>query len=197
MIRLNLGSGVWLRSDFVNVDIYPEAEIRGKQGMFSQAIVEDGAEYVQADIRKLPFPDDYANYVEMMDVIEHISWREIVSTLEEVRRVMKPGAKLMLSTVNMDALCLDWLKIACQAEIDMDAYFEVVQGMFGNQVAVGEYHRTPFNPRTLAAALNEAGFEKPVLYLVPRGEHSPGFGTIEYNPKSVARYEHLRAEAVK
>ncbi len=197
MIRLNLGAGGWLRAGFTNVDLYPEDAIRSRQGFFATAKIEDGAEYVQADIRKLPFEDEYADYVEMIDVIEHISWREVVSTLVEVRRVMKIGGKLMISTVNMDGMVLEWLRLMCSPVWESERYSDCVQGIFGSQIADGELHRSPFNPRILGAVLTEAGFENPLIHVIALGSPLIPFGTIDHESGKVARFDLLRAEAVK
>lgn len=47
------------------------------------------------------FPDDYFDVVTMWDVIEHL--RDPFTTLVEIRRVLKPGGKLIISTPNADS----------------------------------------------------------------------------------------------
>jgi len=47
------------------------------------------------------FPDDYFDVVTMWDVIEHLY--DPFETLIEIRRVLKPGGKLIISTPNADS----------------------------------------------------------------------------------------------
>lgn len=196
-VWLNLGCGLWLRRDFLNYDLYPEDGLRSCAGYYQLARIERGAKYVQGDILKMPFPDDYADYVEMLDVIEHFPFRHVIPALQEVRRVMKPGAKLVVTTVNMDALALEWLRQSTQENSDLNAYWEVVQGIYGNQTAEGEHHRICFNPRMLSGALGEAGFVDCQIGIYPAGMMALGLHKQKFNKGMVIRHEALKAEVIK
>jgi SAM-dependent methyltransferase len=50
--------------------------------------------------QSLPYPDDYFDVVNFMEVIEHIPGTDIGNVLAEIRRVMKPSGILMGSTPN-------------------------------------------------------------------------------------------------
>lgn len=196
-VLLNLGCGLWLRKEFRNLDQFPEVEVRSCTGWYQDARIEDGAEYVQGNILHMPFPDDYADYVEMLDVIEHFPFRDVIPALQEVRRVLKPGAKLTLTTVNMDALCLEWLRQSCYENSDLNGYWEVVQGIFGNETCEGEFHRVAFNPRMLGNALGEAGFVDIDMTFYPAGMDCMALHPTKFNEGNVMRYEALQADARK
>ncbi|HEY1326264.1 MAG TPA: methyltransferase domain-containing protein [Casimicrobiaceae bacterium] len=51
---------------------------------------------VETDLRKLPFPDDYADEARAIHVIEHFWVWEALPLLQEWVRVLKPGAKLAI-----------------------------------------------------------------------------------------------------
>lgn len=196
-IRLNLGSGIFLRSGYINVDIYDINDIMSREGAFVEAKIEEGAEYVQADIKHMPFDNEYADYVEMNDVIEHFSFRHVIDALTEVKRVMKTGAKLFLATINMDALALDWVQQSMLVTFDMVRYSEVTQGIYGNQLAPAEFHRCPFNPKFLDAVLTTVGFRDGSMYTLPKGTKSPIIHGIQTPDGFVLRHEHIFAECFK
>lgn len=52
-------------------------------------ILNPSKEFVVADIRALPFPDDYVDTVMVCEVLEHIPWDDVPKTLREARRVAK------------------------------------------------------------------------------------------------------------
>lgn len=93
MIRLNIGCGRKILPGWVNVDVEQRADI------------PEGARYVQSDIRKLPFPDDYADELMAIHVVEHFYLWEIQDVMAEWRRVLKPRGKIVIE-------CPDIIKAA-------------------------------------------------------------------------------------
>lgn len=90
LIRLNLGCGGKLWPGFINVD-FP--------GNWS-GLKPD----VECDIRHLPFPDNYADEVYSIHVIEHIYRWDTMATLKEWVRVLKPGGMLVLECPNLEKI---------------------------------------------------------------------------------------------
>jgi SAM-dependent methyltransferase len=60
----------------------------------------DSAELVEADLRDLPFPADSFDVVVCFEVIEHVEGHDRV--LDELRRVLRPGGTLLISSPNRD-----------------------------------------------------------------------------------------------
>lgn len=85
LVRLHLGCGPkhkhW--DGFINCDVLPDAD-------------------VVTDIKKLPFPDEYADEIHAIHLFEHIAFWEVNKVLKEWRRVLKPGGKLVLEMPDME-----------------------------------------------------------------------------------------------
>lgn len=62
------------------------------------ATLPDGVEFYEAKVPPLPFEDDSFDCVVSFQVIEHI--KDDRRLVEEVRRVLKPGGKFIVSTPN-------------------------------------------------------------------------------------------------
>jgi ubiquinone/menaquinone biosynthesis C-methylase UbiE len=56
------------------------------------------AELVQADARRIPVPDATADHAALLDVVEHLTPQELAQSLGEIRRILKPGGRLLIHT---------------------------------------------------------------------------------------------------
>lgn len=81
-VSLHLGAGHCTWPAWINVD-------------------SQGTE-VSADLMKLPFANEYADRVAAIHVLEHFYLWEAADMLREWKRVMKPGAQLILELPCMD-----------------------------------------------------------------------------------------------
>jgi predicted SAM-dependent methyltransferase len=94
VIRLDLGSGHKKYPGWISVDIADERKVQhGRNGEVKNGAVPISSD-VQADLRDLPFPDDYADEARAIHVIEHFYPWEAEDLLKEWLRVLKPGAEL-------------------------------------------------------------------------------------------------------
>lgn len=94
-IRLDLGCGHKKEAGWVRVDF----AVDRKKTTNKWGISEVGAPIlpdVAADLRELPFPDDYADEARAIHVIEHFQVWDAPKVLKEWVRVLKPGAQLAL-----------------------------------------------------------------------------------------------------
>jgi SAM-dependent methyltransferase len=170
MTKLNLGCGLWLKSGFINVDkYYTEEQLRSKKGAFKNTKVEPNAKFVQADIGKLPFDDNYAELVEMNQVIEHFPIKQIVTYMREVYRVMKKGGKLYISCPSFNGVISDWLYMVSNPPFNPDEYLDLAEIIYGNQLADGEMHRCPITPEFINFVLTAVGFKKGSVFIARKG----------------------------
>jgi len=60
--------------------------------------VGDKAEVLHADTRAAPVPDETADLVTLLDVVEHLAPDELERTLREARRLLRPGGRVFIHT---------------------------------------------------------------------------------------------------
>jgi ubiquinone/menaquinone biosynthesis C-methylase UbiE len=175
--RLNLGSGKVLLKGFINVDIgydFPDKN------------------FVKADVRELPFKDNYADYILARQVLEHITFLNVPNTLNEWFRVLKPGGRMIITCPNFNLMAKDWL----ETEFDINSFYEMTQGLYGHQLTDFEIHRSPITPELLKFYLGQLPLEG-TIKSYPRGSKVvkyPG-----YNPPKnhVYRYGEVHCDLIK
>ena len=87
----------------VFADNYPQAKVT-IVNLFDDDVLYDfydNIEYVKGDVTKLKFPDNYFDMAFFGELIEHIY--DLPAFFYEVKRVLKPGGFLALSTPNLAA----------------------------------------------------------------------------------------------
>jgi len=98
---LDLGCAAGALTDFfsgfgvavVGVDASPAAIAKARE-LFPQL------EFVEADVRQLPFPDDSFDKAVAGDLVEHLDDETFRAMLRELRRVLVPGGTLSIYTPN-------------------------------------------------------------------------------------------------
>ena len=170
-IQINLGCGVTIVKNFINVDkFYTEKQLKGKKGFFTNTVFEKGAKYVQGDMLDLPFKNNYADYIETVDAIEHISFRFVLKAVQEMYRVLKPGGMLRIVTSNFNQLATLWTQTIANMELNdqdsFETYKSLMEVIYGNQSYGGEYHSTAFNPQFLNLLLVTAGFDPKKIKII-------------------------------
>ena len=78
---------------------YSTAALRMAERTIEVHGVGDQAEVVLADVRSVPLPDAFADLVCFVDVVEHLSPEELHAALEEARRVLRPGGRVVAHTM--------------------------------------------------------------------------------------------------
>ena len=148
LIRLNLGSGDKPLKGYINVDIAPSRK----------GIAPD----VVSDIRKLDFPDNYADEILAVHLIEHLYYWDVHDILKEWMRVLKPGGRVILECPNL-------LHAAKQILDDPEGRSGPgKEGQTTMWVFYGDpnwkdplmCHRWGYTPASLQRVLKEVGFSK-------------------------------------
>lgn len=100
-------------------------------------------------LRKIPFEDDHFDAVTMLAVFEHIEPRLLVQTISEVRRVLKPGGRFILTTPCpwTDKLLRVMAKIRLVSQKEIEEH----KGAYGN--------------KAIRQTLEAAGFERDKIKL--------------------------------
>lgn len=136
-IKINLGCGNDIMSGYVNIDRYNNT----------------GNVDINADLGDLPFKNDSVSEIYTYHVFEHIGLNDMYSVLDEWKRVLVVGGKLILHLPNLEAEIKIWLDAS-----DDKKWFEVGR-IFGSQSHEGNSHLCGFNPGSLKSFLERFDFE--------------------------------------
>jgi len=100
---------------------------------------------IRGDVEKLPFLSEYFDKVLLVDTIEHL--KNPISSLREIRRTLKVGGKLIITTMpnNMEVIYL---------LIELLKKLKTIKRNFLDEI----YHLSLYNPLTLARDLKTVGF---------------------------------------
>jgi len=175
--KLNLGCGRELLEDFINVDIHYDFKDKN---------------YVRSDVRKLPFKDNYADYILAREVIEHIPTKDLVSTLKEWIRVLKPGGRLVITCPDFNQMAEEWLNNDFTPEL----YYELAQGIYGNQQTDKEYHLSPMTPQFFRYVFNTLGRDANIS-TYPRGHNMQNYPGYKGDPNRVYRFGQIHINLTK
>lgn len=149
LIKLNLGSGIQNWAGYINVDKYvTRSHIQDLiDNGNTQAMIQEGSEYLQADIMNLPMEDSSVDYIESIDTIEHFGFRELYHVVTEIKRVLKPGAIFKFQTIDFNGLASEWIeKVLKPEKVDISDYVDTMMGIYGNQLGEGQFHKCAWTP---------------------------------------------------
>ena len=176
MVKLNVGCGVYLAPGYINVDKYfNEESLKEDKDIFGNPYekAEKKGKFVQGDVLKLPFKNNYADVIESSQVFEHLAIQDQVPAFKEVYRVLKKGGKFMFNVPSFNGLCSEWIAEQLRnPEFNPQHYYERAQEFYGMQISEGEYHRCPMTPEWISYCLGQAGFKK-VKRMVLFGKERP------------------------
>jgi SAM-dependent methyltransferase len=102
-VRLDLGAGHKHEAGWVRVDF----AVDRKKCTMGGGVQEKGSALlpdVEADLRDLPFPDNYADTARAIHVIEHFQIWDAPKVMKEWVRVLKPGAELAIECPCLDKI---------------------------------------------------------------------------------------------
>jgi ubiquinone/menaquinone biosynthesis C-methylase UbiE len=190
-VKINLGCGIHPVAGFTNVDLYSLEDLKRAEGALSGAVVK--GTYIQADVRYLPFKDESADYILASEVIEHIPFREVYATLQEWIRVLKKGGRMVITCPDFTALAEQWL----ETPFSMDSYGELAQGIYGNQMAQGEFHQTPLSAKILQFYLSQLGLSAGKVHTIKRGAKMRGYPGKPARAGQAYRYGVIHCDVTK
>jgi predicted SAM-dependent methyltransferase len=97
--------------------------------------------HVIGDVRKIPYQDEYFDYILASDIIEHFPLSQTKQVLAEWRRVLKRGGILEMRTPNMEWMAKEYMK---KKDCKWVSYH-----IFGGQDYSGNFHYVIFDGRWL------------------------------------------------
>ena len=119
-------------------------DVSKNQTDYAQSRYGDSLRQFQCStVEGLPFNDNRFDSISLVELVEHLPEGRIQHLLREVRRVLKPGGKVVLTTPNYSSLwpLLEWLLNRL------------------GPVSYEHQHITRFNRRRLRDTLEQAGFQ--------------------------------------
>jgi predicted SAM-dependent methyltransferase len=140
MIKLNLGCGTDIRPECINVDVRQL----------------DGVDVV-ASLDKLPFEDNYADWIVAQDVLEHFCRIELIEVVKEIHRVLKVGGILEMRSPD----CEQILNKYALKELDIDS---ALGYLWGGQDYVENVHKVGFTKMNCRYVFETMGFEVIEVY---------------------------------
>lgn len=183
-VKLNLGCGNVLLDGWINVDKFTLTH-KGKKN------------FVEADLMRLPFERDFADYVLLDNVLEHFPIADVPQVLMECRRVLKPNGHLVVFVPDFNDIMQMWQETQ-NTGFNPYNYRWAAELVYGNQMNDGEYHRVAMEPRYLNYVFHIAGFHKFEMIGCPRGGKCPtNYPGINSEPNSVLRVGMLLVDATK
>jgi SAM-dependent methyltransferase len=177
MVKVNLGCGRKLLKGFINVDIGYDFKDKS---------------FVKADVRDLPFKDNYADYILVRQVLEHLNFMNVPNALHEWIRILKPGGRMVITCPNFDLMAQDWL----ESEFDINGAFEMTQGLYGNQMTDYEIHLSPITPKILGFYLQQEPV-KGTIKIYPRGSKPMTYPGYKFPKNHVYRYGEVHVDVLK
>lgn len=145
-IKLNLGCGDKILDSYINVDI-----VESRAGKKPDVI---------CDLHKLePFPDNYADEILSVHVVEHFWQWEVVDILKEWTRVLKPGGKMIIECPNLISAAQEFLKNPDIAAVGGQQGQRSMWVFYGDPAWKDPYmiHRWGYTPNSLGYVMNAAG----------------------------------------
>lgn len=137
-IRLDLGSGNKKEAGWIGVDCRQGGKIQPD---------------VVADLReRLPFPDDYADEIRAIHIIEHFYPWEVDEIVKEWARVLKPGCMMAIECPDIDKV----LRLAMVPEIAPNFTFWALYGDPRHQ-SPEMMHHWCYNRRQIGMCMQNAG----------------------------------------
>lgn len=137
-VLLHIGCGDINAPGFINIDARPQPHVHiVTTRLFRLEII----------------PGNVADLIYMSHVLEHVSHREIVATLQEMHRILKDGGVLRISVPDFDRI----IDIYQATERDITA---IEQPLLGGQDYAFNYHYAAFNDAHLRKAMLKSGFRE-------------------------------------
>jgi len=175
-VKLNIGCGGRPLQGYINIDSDNLEEMKKR---YPAQNFPEGTEIFDYDIFNLPYEDNSVSEIRADSLIEHLSFKEESRFFMEIKRVLKKGAILNISTTDFEEIAKIWLS----AKDDWKEFFrddsEAIRKehwfgqysystenrwgylsamIFGSQNGEGQYHKNCYTEGKIRAMLEYLGF---------------------------------------
>ncbi|MFH0806289.1 MAG: methyltransferase domain-containing protein [Candidatus Brennerbacteria bacterium] len=149
---LDIGCGVGQLLDYspkgkyIGIDISEENILRARE-------LHPREEFLEMDATKMDFPDDTFQYIVCVETIEHLTIDELHDLLEEIKRVGKKGAKIIITTPNLYYLwrTIPWRLFPIKRRMTFRKLFQGIRKGYVNEDYNLPVHHYCFRPSFLRA----------------------------------------------
>tara|TARA_B100000579_G_scaffold105834_1_gene84273 strand:+ start:4485 stop:5087 length:603 start_codon:yes stop_codon:yes gene_type:complete len=177
MIKLNIGCGGNPLKDYINIDQDSLEQIRKR---YPEKKFEDDLILKNHDIFNLPFDDSTVDEIKSDSLIEHLNFIQEKKFFNEIKRVIKVGGRLEISTPDFEMAVKQWLA----AKDDWKDFFRdddeaikqnhwfgnynnkpnnrwgyLLATIFGSQNGEGQFHRNCYTEKKLIAICKKIGIK--------------------------------------
>lgn len=177
MIKLNIGCGGNPLKNYINIDQDNLEQIKKR---YPQKNFDDDLIVKNYDIFQLPFEDSSVDEIRSDSLIEHLTFIEEKIFFNEIKRVIKIGGKLEISTPDFEMAVKQWLA----ADDDWKDFFRnddeaikqnhwfgnytdkpnnrwgyLLATIFGSQNGKGQFHKNCYTEKKLVAICMKIGIK--------------------------------------
>ena len=177
MIKLNIGCGGNPLKNYINIDQDNLEQIKKR---YPQKNFDDDLIVKNYDIFQLPFEDSSVDEIRSDSLIEHLTFIEEKIFFYEIKRVIKIGGKLEISTPDFEMAVKQWLA----ADDDWKDFFRnddeaikqnhwfgnytdkpnnrwgyLLATIFGSQNGKGQFHKNCYTEKKLIAICKKIGIK--------------------------------------
>jgi predicted SAM-dependent methyltransferase len=165
-VKLHLGNGTVYLDGWVNVDMagklakdYPEIAEHNKTTVENyykfpfRGNKDNNVTDIIMDVRKLDFPDDHADEILCVNLVDHMKKEDFLKTLHEWKRVLAPGGTLIIDVDDRRKQA----EILTSAETNEEIEW-ALRLIYCDHAAEGRTHWWGYTPEYLKQILENAGF---------------------------------------
>ena len=175
-VKLNIGCGGRPLAGYINIDSDNLEEMKKR---YPTQNFPEGTKIFDYDIFNLPYEDGSVAEIRADSLIEHLSFKEESRFFLEIKRVLKKGAILNISTTDFEEIVKIWLNakddwkeffrddseaISTEHWFGQNSYstknrWGYLSAMiFGSQNGEGQFHKNCYTEGKLRAMLEYLGF---------------------------------------
>lgn len=159
-MKLNLGCAKDIKDGYINIDVYDHPLVK------------------KADVRDLSFIEsELVDEVYAKDILEHMSFQDGKKAINEWCRVLKPGGKIFIQTINLDKQIESYLNGTWSIE-DFNHMLFAGGSWVNEDPKCEDFHKCAYNTRLISQLLSENDI------VIEKFEYDEIDDILKINPRS-------------